>query len=166
MFKHQNASQVVCYNGKRCYLYFQGWRKTIGSIKINKDHIWIREASTWKARIQEGWEAERQQCRWWRNLTSPPAHTHTHFCYEESSHHFIRGNEATFTTKTLSTSQSQEVPMFYILHITCFQFTKPLIYLNFTQTIQPLPTYASIAGYISVMWTVPILAWLNHLQKN
>lgn len=39
--------------------------KDYGFIKIGKDLIWVREASTWKAWLKEG----SQQCRWHWKLT-------------------------------------------------------------------------------------------------
>lgn len=44
--------------------------------------------------------------------------------------------------------------MFYLLHITFFQFTKLLVYLYLTQTIQSLPTFGLIQLYFSFVYTV------------
>lgn len=54
--------------------------------------------------------------------------------------------------------------MFYLLHITFFQFTKLLVYLYLTQTIQSLPTFGLIQLYLSLVYTVN-MALLNNLSR-
>lgn len=54
--------------------------------------------------------------------------------------------------------------MFYLLHITFFHFTKLLVYLYLTQTIQSLPTFGLIQLYFSFVYTVD-MALLNNLSR-
>lgn len=53
---------------KRFCLHFRRWRKSVGSIRIEKELIWVGEASTWKGWLEEGRDPERQQHRWPRKL--------------------------------------------------------------------------------------------------
>lgn len=87
------------------------------------------------------------------------------FCYEGSSHHFIRGKSNTYSKdfKHISAPGNSNVlyPPYNLLSI-----HKTIDLFVLQPNIQPLPTYSSTASYISVLWTLSSLAWLNHLQKN